>query len=386
MQGHHHHVWEYRWVQDLLVLGIVAAACWMAWAARGVTLPLLVGLSLAYAANPLIHWLQQRFRIPRWASASFLLSFLMLGLTGIMLYVVPNIYSQGAALIENMPTYMDRLLAPLGLEWEEVKGLAREAATKGDNKGNGVVVVTEFQGMSAGDLKDAGGTLFRWLGVGLGVVGTVINTTLYSIGALMIVAFTFVYFAWRFDELLFWFEQFIPHVHRERILRILHRMDKSVAGSLRGRMVQSGILSVLLCIGWFLVGVKYWLILGILGGAMNLVPYASMLGSPLVVALHFADKASSGEPYSLFWVIMAPTLVHGAGQFIDGWVIEPFVQGKATNLDGLTVLVVVLIGGTLFGVFGMLLAVPIAACIRILGEEWIVPKIKDYLRNVSSTT
>ena len=57
--------------------------------------------------------------------------------------------------------------------------------------------------------------------------------------------------------------------------------------------------------------------------------------------------------------------------------VEPLVQGQATNLDPLTVMLVVLVGGTLAGLLGMLLAIPLAACEKILSREWLLPKLRD---------
>ena len=58
--------------------------------------------------------------------------------------------------------------------------------------------------------------------------------------------------------------------------------------------------------------------------------------------------------------------------------VEPIVQGRVTNLDPLTVLLSVLVGGALAGLLGMVLAIPIAACIKILSQEVLVPRLREY--------
>ena len=77
-------------------------------------------------------------------------------------------------------------------------------------------------------------------------------------------------------------------------------------------------------------------------------------------------------------MVIFPTVVYLLAQALDGWVMEPIVQGRATNLDPLTVLLAVLIGGTLAGLLGMLAAIPVAACIKILGQEVMVPRLRRY--------
>ena len=72
------------------------------------------------------------------------------------------------------------------------------------------------------------------------------------------------------------------------------------------------------------------------------------------------------------------SIVYVIAQSLDGWVIEPLVQGKATGMDALTVLLVVLAGGALLGILGVVLAVPIAACIKILCQEILLPKLRNF--------
>ena len=65
-------------------------------------------------------------------------------------------------------------------------------------------------------------------------------------------------------------------------------------------------------------------------------------------------------------------------QAIDGWVLTPLIAGKATNLDPVTIFVAVLAGGSVLGAYGMLLAVPIAACIKITIQEIVLPNIRAW--------
>ena len=62
-------------------------------------------------------------------------------------------------------------------------------------------------------------------------------------------------------------------------------------------------------------------------------------------------------------------------QLIEGYVLTPMIAGKATNLDPVTILVVVLAGGSIMGIYGMLLAIPVAACLKILCTDVLLPKV-----------
>jgi predicted PurR-regulated permease PerM len=159
-------------------------------------------------------------------------------------------------------------------------------------------------------------------------------------------------------------------------------MDRSVSAFIRGRLIQSFVIAVVLTTGWGLAGVPYFLLLGIAGGILNLIPYAAITTWPLAVTLAWIDRASGGGGggggFSFWMVLFWPSIVYVIAQSLDGWVIEPLVQGKATELDPLAILLAVLTGGTLLGLFGMMLAIPTAACLKILMQEVILPRVRTW--------
>jgi predicted PurR-regulated permease PerM len=77
-------------------------------------------------------------------------------------------------------------------------------------------------------------------------------------------------------------------------------------------------------------------------------------------------------------------VVYLIAQLADGWLVEPVVQGKATNLDPLTVMLAVIIGGSLAGLLGMLLAIPFAACGKILAREVILPELRQFAEGIKA--
>jgi predicted PurR-regulated permease PerM len=84
------------------------------------------------------------------------------------------------------------------------------------------------------------------------------------------------------------------------------------------------------------------------------------------------------ERYAWWGILLWPTVVYGIGQTLDDWVLTPMIQGKATDLDPVSIVVAVLAGGSLAGVYGMLLAVPAAACVKILIRELVMPRVRAW--------
>jgi predicted PurR-regulated permease PerM len=79
-------------------------------------------------------------------------------------------------------------------------------------------------------------------------------------------------------------------------------------------------------------------------------------------------------------ILLWPTLVFTIVQLLEGYVLTPAIAGKATKLDPVTIVVVVLAGGSVLGVYGMLLAIPVAACGKILVAEVLMPRIRAWTR------
>jgi predicted PurR-regulated permease PerM len=127
-------------------------------------------------------------------------------------------------------------------------------------------------------------------------------------------------------------------------------------------------------------GVPYALVLGLVVGIFCAVPYLGGIGIPLAVGLLFFERLGDPNNSSLWllWVFVGPVAVFALVQLVEGYVLVPMIAGKATNLDPVTILVAVLAGGSVLGIYGMLLAIPVAACGKILFVEVLLPKIRDW--------
>lgn len=223
-----------------------------------------------------------------------------------------------------------------------------------------------------------------WLQIARRGVSTIFSVIgfIISLGLLaFLIPFYFFFFAVWYPDVLAFGRQFIPQRNRERVLYLLEKMDNVVAGFVRGRIVISLIMGVLLAIGWMICGVPYAIPLGIVVGIFCAVPYLGVVGIPAAVLLLFFDQLGmAGEQRMAWWgIILWPTLVFSIVQLIEGYVLTPAIAGKATNLDPVTILVAVLAGGSVLGVYGMLLAIPLAACGKIMFAEVLMPKLKDWV-------
>ena len=401
------HLWECRWVRDLCALLIVALLLAAAYSVRAIVAPVLVGLVLAYVFNPLVTWAETRCKVPRWLSTAMLLLLCATAVVGVLLFVVPTLVQQITVLFESVQGYAATIAGWLKVDWEEAKKIATESLDADDGPAAPLGDV---------DLRSLGLLVVGVLGFGLDVINSTINLTFYIGLVVVVVAFCFFNFSWKFQSIVSWFGSFIPVAARDETVNLLGRMDRTVSAFVRGRLIQSVVMGLILSAGWWWFEVPYWLLLGMLAGMLNLAPFAASIGALAAVTLAAVDHATTigaandaadkaqllaamaaqgldhikqltdqqaNDALSLavhehfrFTVVLWPMVVFLVAQVLDGWAVEPLVQGKATDLDPLTVLLAVLIGGALAGLIGLIIGLPVTACVKILSEQVILPRLR----------
>jgi len=379
------HLWEIRWVRDLLYLAATVLILIAAYSARAVVLPILIALALAYIVNPLVTASQRKWNIPRWVSTGLLMVIGIVILLGITLLIVPPLVNQAGMLLGKLKIYADWSVEQLAPHLEQLTGSLNQLAghstqTPPPASTTQPAVSALVEKLSNMNFAAVGAFLLASLDVGIGVVGSAISLTTYFAVAAIVITFCFFFFSWKLNTIIAWFEPFIPAGNRDEMLTLIKRMDRSVSAFVRGRLIQALVMGSILSMGWWWVGVPYWLLLGMGSGLLNLVPFAAVVGWIAATLLALVDHLSGGSTFA--WTILLwPTVVYAAAQIIDGWVIEPLVQGKATDLDPLTVLLAVLIGSSLFGLMGLILAIPVTACGKIIAQQVILPRLRDWAAN-----
>lgn len=231
------------------------------------------------------------------------------------------------------------------------------------------------------DAADAWVLARRGLRTIVSVVGTLIGLGLLA----FLIPFYFFFFSLWYPEVVHFGETLLPKKNKPRTLELLAKMDHVVAGFVRGRIVISIIMGILLAAGWLVCGVPYAIPLGLLVGVFCAIPYLGAIGIPAAVALLFFEQLGLPPEQRTIWlgwlgVFLWPTAWFAVVQTIEGYALTPMIAGKATKLDPVTIVVVVLAGGSVMGVYGMLLAIPVAACGKILFMDVLLPRIRAWTR------
>lgn len=197
-----------------------------------------------------------------------------------------------------------------------------------------------------------------------------------------LVPFYFYFFSVSFPMIVDFGRGLIPEKNRARWVELIAMMDRAVSGFVRGRIVIAGIMGAMFAIGWIFCGVPYAITLGLLVGAMSLVPYLGGVGLPLAVGFLLFDQLQLDPSMRMSWwaILLWPTVVFMIVQTVESYVLTPMIAGKATDLDPVTIVVAILAGGSVAGVYGMILAIPAAACGKILLREVILPRVRAWSR------
>lgn len=295
--------------------------------------PFIFGALLAYLANPLVKRLDQ-YRVPHLLSVSLVFVLLLLIFGLIVLMMVPLILNQINVLIASLPEL---------LQW--VQNTAIPWAHQ-------MINVNTLQATITSSLSKA---------------GTVISTVLYSsytliewLVNLVLIPVVFFYLLRDWDKVRAALFGIVPKAGKPTFTKLVRQCDEVLGAFFRGQLLVMVGLVLIYGIGLSVIGLKLGFIIGLIGGILTIVPY---LGSLFVLlTASFASIAQYGGFDHLPWVL----LVFLIGQGIEGYILSPYFVGQRIGLHPVVVIFSVLAGGTLFGFFGVLAALPAAAVIKVL--------------------
>jgi predicted PurR-regulated permease PerM len=388
------HLWHIQGVRDVLVVLGVLALLWLGQRISIVTVPLLLALLLAYLLEPVIVLAMSRLRLGRPAAVAAVIALF------IFLVVVPvaaglavgSVQVAGLVVeIAEKARVVDENAAP-GLEGGELVAARRavlnqagkpwlwirdQLAEARAGEGAFATAFTFFRGWVGANAEELAS---RAAGAGVRAASSVLRVLVAS-AAVVFAAFLTVFFFYFISSTWGSVGDFIrgllPATHRDRALHLARRFNAVISAFIRGRLTIAFIQSFVFTIGYWLIGVPAAFILGPIVAALSIVPYLALVGVPISITLLWIE-AHAGFRGSAWWIVGAPLAFYFAAQFLDDYILTPRIQGRGTGMSTPAILAASLAGGALFGAFGLLIAIPLVACIRILLEEEFWPKFRAW--------
>jgi len=314
-------------------------------------LPLLLGLGVAYLLDPVVSWLERKGWNRLWGVVVLALV-LVLAITGFFLYLVPAMGEEFQRLGKRFPEYTQRLRA-------QVQPLLERARARYPEEF--VDVRDRAIEAARANLPKLAGSVGKWLST---IFNSVRDFILFLLNLVFVPVFAF-YLLVDFPKVKRGIRDMIPLPYREIVLARIREVDEAVSSFLRGQLTIALILAFINATGMVLLDVPLGLVIGITAGLANMIPYMALIVGLLpAVLLCWAEHGS--------WVrVILVIAVFSGAQMLEGMVLSPRILGKSVNLHPVWVLLAIIIGGSLFGIFGMLIAVPAAAAIHVFLRHWI---------------
>ncbi|GMA16708.1 AI-2E family transporter [Deinococcus metallilatus] len=351
------YVWRSPWVRAAVFLLLFYLAYRLLGQIQTVVVVFAVAYLIAYLANPMLNWLE-RGRVKRGLGVFFVL-LVFIGILALAAALVVTVSAQLITLLQSLPDQigrlndlLDRLFGWLGTHGvpgtDNVRTRLTEAVqTYVQNLGRNIVPLLQ-------NLLSSTGTIFSSIVSIGGVLGQVVLILLLSIYLMLDYS--------RVNAALL---KAFPRPWQPRVLEFTGLVGTSVGGYVRGQLVIAAFIGVFVWLGLTLIGVPSAAAIGFLAGAFNIVPYLGpVIGATpaLLLALPFG------------WVkMLLVVVIFVAANQIEGNFLSPYILSKTTNLHPVAVLLAILVGASLFGFAGALLAVPAVALGKLVLDKYYFP-------------
>lgn len=336
-------------VGHTLVALAVAVAFWLAYRFSGAVFVLFSAMVLGTAVRPGLEWFHRR-GLTRRTSAVLLYAALLAFALGAALVVLPVASSQAQGIATKVPEYLARTRSELLTSQSvTVRRLAHELP---------LVAPVDLTVATAGSSRAA-------VGVALGDLGHMARYAFFLV-AILLLGFHWTYEG---DVTVRALLLFAPQGRRDQVRELLEAAEEKVGGYVRGQLIVCSVTAVLSLGAFVAIGLPNALVLALVAGAMGAMP---VLGGVLAAGL--AVLAAAPEPHLIPWVLGAAFVIH----LLQEYVVQPRVMGTQVGVHPFTILLAICGFGSLLGIAGAVLAIPMAAILQLLLDRFVFDTTREH--------
>ncbi|WP_245447190.1 AI-2E family transporter [Mucilaginibacter celer] len=321
------------------VLFSLIALVWIVIIAKEILSPLIFSCLFSILLLPFAAFLENKLQIPR-SAASMLAVLSLLACIGGLLYVIG---SQVSDLASDWPQFQNQLHKTQNdvMEW----------------------IGSSFHVTRHKQLTFVTNTTNKVVASG----GSVVGATLLSLsGMLLFLVFTFIYtfFFLLYRKLIM---RFLESVFEEDNKKVVHDIVEKVQFMIRkyitGLLIEMAIVATVVSVAFMILGVKYAILLGLITGLFNIIPYIGIFTALVLSAA--VTFATSPEQITVIYVIITLVVTH----LIDSNILLPLVVGSKVRINALITVLGVIIGEMVWGIPGMFLSIPVIAVLKIIFDR-----------------
>lgn len=320
------------------ILVSIIALVYIAHIGQTIIVPFIMGSLFALLLAAVCNWIEQHLRLPRSITAILVTTLFF----GIIAFIFLQLGAQLSLLKNEWPAFE-----------QQIKYLFSSAQEYIDH---------QFGINSAKQIEYLNETAAKSVNSGTVALGIVL-LSFSSIFILCLFTFLYTFFLLIYRRhILRFFLLLNAETHHHIVLDIMSQVRYMVKKYLTGLVIQMIIVAAMIYIALLCIGVKYALLLAVISGVFNVLPYVGILTSMLIVSLM---AFATGIPTDALWVIFSYVVIHA----IDGNFIVPKIVGSKVKVNSLFAMMAIIIGEMTWGISGMFLAIPILAIVKIVFDR-----------------
>jgi len=338
--------WDLQRTYKTIAFGVVFAAlvvviCWALYQARGALLLVYISMLLAIGFGPIVHAIehQQRVpigtpRLPRWLAILVIYVTIVAIVTVIGVLVIPPLVAQAADFWERIPHYSDvvqNFLIERGVLSHRV---TLEEAVRGAPASPGAAV---------------------------GTMATAVSWTVKTIlGIVTVLVLTFYLLVER-DALLSGFVRLFPRDSRPRVLETSRKISGKVSAWLSGQLILAGSIGTTAAVALYALGVPFFYVLALIAAIGEMIPVVGPIMSAVpAILVGLSVSPRTALFVAIFWIVQ---------QQLENHLLVPKIMQRQLGVSPVVIIVALLIGGSVLGIVGALLAVPTADILQVVVQE-----------------
>jgi predicted PurR-regulated permease PerM len=345
-------------VRGIIAIAIVVGIIMLLNRLSGVLLPFFAAWLLAYMLFPLVKFFQYKCRLKfRIAGIFFALLTVGLVLTGISWLVIPPMIDEGGRIKDVIITYIEG-----NSTLNSIPGMIQDFIRQHTDVDELKSIVTQ-QGF-IDNVKIAMPKVWGVIAQSVSVLSSLLSLTMIFLYMVFILI--------DYEDLCNGWPNLLPHRYRDFAVQLTHDVEEGMNKYFRGQGLIAFIVGILFSIGFLIIDFPMAIALGMFIGLLNMVPYLQMLGFIPTIILALAKAAEGGQN---FWIIMLMALaVFAVVQLIQDAFLTPKIMGQVTGLNAAIILLSLSIWGSLLGMLGMIIALPLTTLLLNYYQRYVIVK------------
>lgn len=310
----------------------------------------LIAVLVAYLLNPLVNKLE-KLKINRYLGTTIVYVVLILSIVGLGFLVIPSLVDQIEKFIKNLPSMVN-----YGLNW------VKEMLDKNNLYDTDIYI--QIEKAIKGYMSSSSSKILGWSG---GLVSSLTASIGVLLTLVLIPIISFFLLADK-EKIFDGIKKVFPKKYYDDANNLYQEIDESMSNFVRGRILMAVFVGIVTMIALLLMRIEFAVVIGLLTMIADIIPYVG----PFIGFLPAAIFALMHSPMKVLWVAILFFLIN----WVENNILGPKLLGESTGIHPIVILISIIIGGGMFGVWGMILSVPFVSLIMIL-TKFVMKKIKE---------